>query len=168
MSEALAVIEVPAQRPRGVTPKQWRLAVLLPRAEVAYKACLEAGYSPQSADKAARRLTGSLGVRRAGEAIARQQMDSARGLASIGKQALSTVTKDLQELEPRERIAAGFKAWELASALGENVQETGSATAWQQRLRRAIELAYRFGALRQRLHPLDVVVSPPPRLRQPK
>jgi hypothetical protein len=167
MSEALTVIDVPSVLPKGVTRRQWRLAALLPRCESAAEAMRQAGFATATINGNSGRQIALAGVRRATEELQRRQADRARGLASIGKQALATVTKDLQELEPRERIAAGFKAWELASALGENVQETGSASAWQIRLRRAMQLAYRFGAARQR-QTQDVVVSPPPRLRQPK
>ena len=52
---------------------------------------------------------------------------------------------DLDQLEPRDRLAAGFKAYELAHNLGEHVAETGDGDRHRYRMRRAIALAYHFG-----------------------
>ena len=144
---ALAVLEVeqPLVRPKGVTPKQWRLAALYPRAESAYQAMIQAGYTHNTSAKTASNILDRIGVKRAREAQDAAKLDSARGLAGVGKVALATIDADIKELDPRDRISVGLKATELAHQLGENVEQTGSADGWKQRLRRAIRLAYRFG-----------------------
>jgi hypothetical protein len=164
MSEALATIEVPTVRPPGVTPKQWRLAAIYPRAENAYQALIAAGYKPSTALAKARRTSESVGVKRATEALQVQQRDragEARGLAGIGKLALTDAKKDLADLEPRDRIAAGFKAYELAASLGENIEATGDGDAWKQRLRRACRLMARLTEARlRRPQHMDINASP--------
>ncbi len=145
MSEALAVIDVPAVLPKGVTRRQWRLALLLPRAESAAQALRQAGYSASTINGKPGRQTGLVGVKRATEAIAALQADRARGLLAAGNAALSTVTEDLKQLDPRDRLAAGIKFIETAHAIGENVTQEGNADAWRSRQRRAMRLAYRMG-----------------------
>lgn len=145
MSEALTVIDVPDTLPIGVTKRQWRLAALLPRCETAAEALRLAGYAPKTIDRMSRPTLGTLGVRRAREAQQLIRADSARGLAATARLAHKEIASDLNELEPRDRIAAGFKAYELAASLGENIEQDGSGEAWKLRLRRAIRLAYHFG-----------------------
>lgn len=160
MSESQALVLRPiSERPPGVTPKQWRRAQLLGACETAYEECLRAGYAPQTARKQTSRLSAAVGVRRAQEALASTQADRARGLIGAGKKALEAVDADVKDLDPRDRLAFGLKAYELGHQLGENVEVSGSADAWQQRLRRAIRLAYRFGLNKGRA--LPDVVSPP-------
>lgn len=138
-------VDVPVIRPKGVTAKQWRLAALYPRAESAYQALRAAGYAHSSADRMARPLLGTLGVARARESQDAARLDSARGLVGIARSAHGTVEADLKELEPRDRIAAGFKAYELAATLGENLERTGDADSWRARIRKAMRRAYRAG-----------------------
>jgi len=90
------MIEVPPAnlRPPGVSARQWRLALLKPRVEVAYKACLQAGYSPLNADRNARAILGSLGVARAEEAIEKLQRDSARSIKRAVVPKVSAHVKD--------------------------------------------------------------------------
>ena len=144
MSEALAIIDA-MPRPPGVTRRQMRLAALLPRCETAMEALIKAGYTPKSADKNGARTKGAEGVKLASVSIQTQQRDSARGLAALGARALRNGGDDLDQLEPRDRLAAGFKAYELAHNLGEHVAETGDGDRHRYRLRRAIALAYHFG-----------------------
>lgn len=134
---SLATIDVPAIRPPGVTKRQWRLAALLPRCETAAEALRQAGYSANSIDRNGRPLVGTVGVRRATEALAAQQADRARGLIGAGKTALAAVDADVKELEPRDRLAFGLKAYELGHQLGENIEQHGDGDAWKRRLRRA-------------------------------
>ena len=144
MSEVLAVIDVPINRPPGITAKQWRLAALLPRAESAYQAMIQAGYSPSTARSSAGRQRDLAGVKRAGEAIQRNQVDRARGLMAVGEAALASNREDLKDLEPRDRLAVGFKAIELAHQIGENVEQRGDGESWKQRIRRACRLMARL------------------------
>jgi len=146
MTEALAIVDQ-VQRPKGVTKRQMRLAALLPRCETAYDAMLKAGYAPLSARNQTSRTTGSVGVKTASVSIQTHQRDSARGLAALGARALKNGGDDLDQLDPRDRLAAGFKAYELAHNLGEHVAETGDGDRHRYRLRRAISLAYHFGML---------------------
>ena len=159
MSQALEVIDVPANRPPGVTKRQWRLAALLPRAETAYEALIKAGYAPSTARKQSGRQSSLVGVARAQAALQIQQRDSVRGLASIGAAALNSARTDLDQLDPRDRLAAGFKAYELAHNLGEHTTETGDGDRHRYRMRRAIALAYHFGCVATR-KAQDVVLSP--------
>ena len=154
MSQARAVIDVPTVLPKGVTKRQWRLAALLPSCETAAEALRLAGYSPATVRNNGYRQVALGGVKRATLAIQESQADKARGLLAVGKLALSTVSEDLKSLEPRDRIAAGFKAHELASTLGENLELSGSAGAWKHRLMRACRLTAHLTALR--------LASPPP------
>ena len=147
MSEALATIEQPRIRPKGVTPRQWRLAAIYPRAESAYQALRLAGYAHSTATQNAKSQLETVGVKLAMEVQGRQQRDGARGLAALGARALKNGGDDLDQLEPRDRLAAGFKAYELAHNLGEHVAETGDGDRHRYRLRRAISLAYHFGML---------------------
>ena len=144
MSQALEVVDVPTDRPAGVTKRQWRLAALLPRCETAYQAMIQAGYAPSTARKNSARQTALVGRKRAEVEIQRQQADSARGLMAVGNAALASNAADLKDLEPRDRLAAGFKAIELAHQLGESVQQEGSGDQWRMRLRRACRLMARL------------------------
>ena len=158
MSEVLAIIEsIP--RPPGVTKRQMRLAALLPRCETAYEALIKAGYKTSTALDGARRTSESIGVKRASVSIQAHQRDSARGLAALGARALKNGGDDLDQLEPRDRLAAGFKAYELAHNLGEHTTETGDGDRHRYRMRRAIALAYHFGCVATR-RAQDVVLSP--------
>ena len=158
MSEALAIIDA-IPRPPGVTRRQMRLAALLPRAESAYRAMLDAGYKPATALSSALRTRESAGVKTASVSIQTHQRDSARGLAALGARALKNGGDDLDQLDPRDRLAAGFKAYELAHNLGEHTTETGDGDRHRYRLRRAIALAYHFGCVATR-KAQDVVLSP--------
>ena len=160
-SQELAVIDVPTIRPPGVTKRQWRLAALLPRCETAAEALRLAGYSAKTIDRNGGRQVALGGVRRATEAIARQQADSARGLLGVAKRAMAKGDADVAELEPRDRLAFGLKAYELAHQIGENVEQAGNAEAWRQRLRRACRLMARLTEARLRRAPQDVGLSPP-------
>ena len=159
MSEALATIEQPRIRPKGVTPRQWRLAAIYPRAESAYQALRLAGYAHSTATQNAKSQLETVGVKLAMEVQGRQQRDSARGLAATARLAHKDIAADLADLDPRDRVAAGFKAYELAANLGEGITETGSADAWRTRLRRGLRLAYHFGCVATR-RAQDVVLSP--------
>jgi len=153
MSQALQAIDKLPPLPPKVTKRQMRLAALLPRCETAAEAMRLAGYSAQTIDKQSRSTTGSIGVRRAEEAIAAEQADKARGLVAFGIKGLANSEADLAALEPRDRFAVSFKAIELGHAVGENVTASGSGTEWERRLRRAIRLAYRFGYNAGRIPP---------------
>ncbi len=109
--------------PKGITRRQWRLAALLPRCETAAEAMRQAGYSLSTIDGKSRRSSGSVGVQRATDAMANRQADTARGLLGVGTAALATVTQDLQQLDPAQRIGVGLKATELAHQLGENIEQ---------------------------------------------
>lgn len=166
MSEALTVIDpIPDYLPipKGTTRRQFKIAKALldPYSDEKTRAelMLEAGYAKTTAYAQASKVLDAIGTQRAIAAIQRQQADSARGLSSIGKLALNDAAADLKELEPRDRIAAGFKAYELAASLGENIEATGNGNAWKQRLRRACRLMARLTEARLR-RPQDVVVSP--------
>ncbi len=130
--------------PVGCTPKQVRLAELSltfdPETQTLAEICEKAGYSRTTALAAARQTLNSIGVKRATEALQLRQADSARGLMGIYQAGAATSSEDLKQLDPRDRLAATFKAVELAHSLGENVEQTGSGAAWKYR-------QHRFGAL---------------------
>jgi len=145
---AIAMIEVPppSQRPPGVTPKQWRLAVLLPRAEVAYKACLQAGYAPSTAIQHSSRLARAVGTKLAMTAIQERQRDSSRGLASLARSALNSVSGDeIKGLDVRDRLQVGLQATKLAHEIGAGVEEIGVASSARTRRRKGMTRAYRAG-----------------------
>ena len=146
MSEALAIVDQ-VERPKGVTKRQMRLAALLPRCETAAEALRLAGYSEATIRNNGYRQVALGGVKRASVSIKTHQRDSARGLAALGARALKNGGDDLDQLEPRDRLAAGFKAYELAHNLGEHTTETGDGDRHRYRMRRAIALAYHFGLL---------------------
>jgi hypothetical protein len=158
MSEALAIVDQ-LQRPKGVTKRQMRLAALLPRCETAYDAMLKAGYAPLSARNQTSRTTGSVGVKTASVSIQTHQRDSARGLAALGARALKNGGDDLDQLEPRDRLAAGFKAYELAHNLGEHTTEIGDGDRHKYRQHRTARIAYYMGILAGRA-PQHMVLSP--------
>jgi len=153
------VPEMPIKRPNGVTAKQWRLAAIYPRAESAYAALVEAGYAKKTALKRASNILDRVGVKRARDIQQQTLSDRARGIMAVGHAALATSVADLKDLDPRDRLAAGFKAIELAHSIGENVEATGSADAWKHRQRRAIRLALHLGYVAGR-RTQDVVLSP--------
>ena len=146
MSEALAIIDA-IPRPPGVTRRQMRLAALLPRAESAYRAMLDAGYKPATALSSALRTRESAGVKIASVSIQAQQLDSARGLVGMANKALTQGAARMDELDAQEKLGFGLKAMELAHQLGEHVQDRGDGDRHRYRLRRAISLAYHFGML---------------------
>ncbi len=158
-SQALQVIDVPAELPKGVTKRQWRLAALLPRCETAAEAMRLAGYGPQTIDKQSRHQSGTVGVRRAREAQQQQLADKARGLIGVGTSGLVDAKADLMALDPRDRLAASLKFIEVGHSIGENVEATGDASAWKHRQRRAIRLALHLGFVAGR-RTQDVVLSP--------
>ena len=159
MSEALATIEQPRIRPKGVTPRQWRLAAIYPRAESAYQALRLAGYAHSTATQNAKSQLETVGVKLAMEVQGRQQRDSARGLAALGARALKNGGDDLDQLDPRDRLAAGFKAYELAHNLGEHTTETGDGDRHKYRQHRTARIAYYMGILAGR-SPQHLVLSP--------
>ena len=159
MTEAFATIEQPRIRPKGVTPRQWRLAAIYPRAESAYQALRLAGYAHSTATQNAKSQLETVGVKLAMEVQGRQQRDSARGLAALGARALKNGGDDLDQLEPRDRLAAGFKAYELAHNLGEHVAETGDGDRHKYRQHRTARIAYYMGILAGR-SPQHLVLSP--------
>ena len=158
MSEALAIVDQ-VERPKGVTPRQLRLAALLPRCESAYQAMVQAGYTPLSARKNGTRTRLSEGVKTASVSIQTHQRDSARGLAALGARALKNGGDDLDQLDPRDRLAAGFKAYELAHNLGEHTTETGDGDRHKYRQHRTARIAYYMGILAGR-SPQHLVLSP--------
>ena len=160
MSEQLAVIDVPAIRPPGVTPRQWRLAALLPRCESAAEAMRQAGYALVTVDRNGRRAVGSAGVQRAKDAQDAALRDKARGINSLAAKAFGLAEDRLKELEVRDLLSFGLNGVKVASEIGESVVATGSGTDWKIRLRRAMRLAYRFGYNKGRI--------PPPTTRNPK
>ena len=158
MSEVLAIIEsIP--RPPGVTKRQMRLAALLPRCETAYEALIKAGYKTSTALDGARRTSESIGVKRASVSIQTHQRDSVRGLAALGARALKNGGDDLDQLDPRDRLAAGFKAYELAHNLGEHTTKTGDGDRHKYRQHRTARIAYYMGILAGR-SPQHMVLSP--------
>lgn len=156
---ALAVIETPAVLPKGVTRRQWRLAALLPRCETAAEAMRQAGYAFNTIDRNSRPILGTRGTRRAIEVQALSLSDRARGLVGASNRALAGVEDDVKALEPRDRLAFGLKAVELAHQLGENVEQSGSGDDWKHRVRRACRLMAKLTEARLRRLP-DVVHSP--------
>jgi hypothetical protein len=72
---------------------------------------------------------------------------------SVGTAALSSNISDLQQLEPRDRLAVGLQAIKLAHEIGENVEQHGDGDRWKQRIRRACRLMARLTELR--LSPAD-------------
>lgn len=152
---ALALAELdlsqPPQRPKGVTAKQWRHALLYPRCETAYQAALLAGYKPSTALARAGQLYKSVGVARAREAQERNRVDSARGLVGIGTAGLAKAAEDLGSLDPRDRLAVSIKCIEVGASLGENVETAGDADAHRRRQLRAMLLLVRL--TEQRLSP---------------
>ena len=159
MTEALAIIEQPRIRPKGVTPRQWRLAAIYPRAESAYQALRLAGYAHSTATQNAKSQLETVGVKLAMEVQGRQQRDSARGLVGMANKALTQGAAKMDELDTQEKLGFGLKAMELAHALGEHVTETGDGDRHRYRMRRAIALAYHFGCVATR-RAQDVVLSP--------
>ena len=139
---------MPAIRPKGVTPKQWRLAALYPRCETAYQALIEAGYAHKTASKTASNILDRPGIRRAREAQGLERADSARGLMGVGTKGLASAAADLDALDPRDRLAASFKAIELAHSIGENVEQVGDGNRFHERVRRACRLMARLTYLR--------------------
>lgn len=156
MSQALSV-EVLPPLPKGVTKKQMRLAALLPRAESAYQALIQAGYRPATARSDALTIREAPGVKRAAEAIAASQADRARGIVGKGVAALESA--NISDLTSLEKLQFGLKAVEVGHNLGENLERAGSADAWKQRLRRACRLMARLTELR--LRATQDVVFPP-------
>ena len=153
--QALAIIDAelvtPGRRPSGVTLKQWRLAQLLPRAESAYQACIDAGYKPSVALGTAKRAIESAGVLRATQALQRRRVDSVRGLAGISAAALATAEADIKGLPPEARLGVGLKFAEAAANLGESVEQVGDATAHERRRLRSLLLMAKL--TEQRLSP---------------
>ena len=159
MSEALAVVNMPSMRPKGVTPRQWRLAAIYPRAESAYQAMRLAGYAHSTATQNAKSQLDTLGVKRARAAIEESQLDSARGFAGASRLALKTAKEDIAALEPRDRIAAAVKFAEVANTLGEHVQDRGDGDRHKYRQHRTARIAYYMGILAGR-SPQHMVLSP--------
>lgn len=87
------MIEQPPKRPPGVTAKQWRLAAIYPRAETAYQALVEAGYSVKTAQKNACHQLGTVGVQRAFAVQAEARRDRA---SEIDDLAAAELVKRLQ------------------------------------------------------------------------
>ena len=77
----------------------------------------------------------------------------------MGARALKNGGDDLDQLEPRDRLAAGFKAYELAHNLGEHVAETGDGDRHKYRQHRTARIAYYMGILAGR-SPQHLVLSP--------
>ncbi len=157
MSQAID-LKQPRLRPPGVTPRQWRMALLYPRCESAYQAALQAGYKPSTARSRGRSISTSVGVIRAAQAIQERLVDSSRGLVGLSRQAFATSSADVKELEPRDRLALGIKALETAATLGENLEPEGNADRWRNRLRRACRLMARL--TEQRIKAQHLVLSP--------
>ena len=145
---ALANVPIPdiALRPPGVTPRQWRLAALYPRASSAYEALIAAGYTPVTALASASRALGSAGVQRAMRVQFDTRADSARTLDGLGSRALAKGAETLDNLETRELLAFGLQAKKTAFELGESVEERGDAAAARLRRRRGLAKAYVLGA----------------------
>jgi hypothetical protein len=156
----LPAARMPQRRPNGVTAKQWRLAAIYPRAESAYQALIQAGYAKTTAAKQSSIILDGIGVKRATETLQARQLDSARGFMGLSRRALEKGEKQLDSLSPEDQLGLSLKAAELASKLGENLEQVGDSNSWRARLRRAIRLAYRFGYNKGR-EPLPIVLSPP-------
>lgn len=112
MSEALAVIDVPMPpiRPKGVTPRQWRLAAIYPRAESAYAALIAAGYAHKTATQNAKSQLETVGVQRAMAVQSAAKRDSAAAIKS------KSAARVLAEVE-RDGVDPMFalSAWTSAS-----------------------------------------------------
>jgi hypothetical protein len=123
-SNALAVIDVPSIRPPGVTKRQWRLAALLPRCETAAEALRLAGYAELTIDRMARPTLGTLGVRRASQAIAAAKSDSAR---EIKRKAGAFVSQalDAKEADPTYALNAWATASKIATDYPDEEQGVG-------------------------------------------
>jgi hypothetical protein len=150
MGHTLAVLDAHIQRPHGVTPKQWRLAAIYPRAESAYQALIAAGYSPKNADRNAKRELGRVGLERATVALAKVRADKAKGILGIGNAALESAASLFDQMEPAHRIRLGLDAVKLAHEIGENLEMSGNADRWSQRIRRACRLMARLTEQRLR------------------
>jgi len=154
MSEALIpFLDRTDLRPKGVTPKQWRLAALYPRCETAYEACIRAGYKPSVATGVAKRTYDTVGVRRALATQESRQADSARGLHGIATEALTLGKKGLKDLDTRDLLAFGVNATKVAHEIGEDIEQRGEGSRWIYRLRRAALLMAALTAQRLALPP---------------
>lgn len=126
MTQALERIDVPLKRPPGVTPKQWRLAVLFPRAESAYQALIQAGYTPSTALGKAKRATESVGVERATEAIAAAKRDSARQIKQIAGAGVLTAVSS-KNADPNYALSAWATASKIAAEYPDQEEGVGNA-----------------------------------------
>jgi Terminase small subunit len=136
------------RRPSNVTAKQWRLAQLYPRCETAYEACVKAGYQPTVARAISSKILDGHGTQKAFAVLEQRRADRARGLLAVSEAALANVSNDIQDLEPRDRLALGLQAHKLAHDVGENLELRGDADRWKQRIRRACRLMARLTELR--------------------
>ncbi len=171
MSEALTVRvfgpdNIPI--PKGCTPRQVALAERMlrfdPTRETLAEAALDAGYAPETARNQTARLTEAVGFRRASEAVAKRQMDRARGLIGTGTAALSDAPELFKQMDPPYRIKLGMEMIKLGHELGENIEQRGEGTDWRRYARRLVVLAFRRGyrcCQLGRSLPQDVVLSPP-------
>ncbi len=159
-SQALVTIDVPTIRPPGVTKRQWRLAALLPRAETAYQAMIEAGYAPATARKQSGRQSGLVGVKRASDELSRLQADTARSLDALSNRALALGAEKLSELDTRDLLSFGLNGKKTAAEIGENVVQSGDGDAWKSRLRRACRLMAHLTEMRLRAQSPPTSSSP--------
>jgi hypothetical protein len=109
-----SAIAVPSIRPKGVTPRQWRLAVLLPRAQSSYQACVDAGYLPTGAAGNAHTYIVSKGTQSALVAIESQLAAKRDSAAAIKRKAGARVSRELDG-EPDPNYA--LNAWATASKI---------------------------------------------------
>jgi len=147
MSEALAIVDVPAILPAGVTRRQFRLAALLPRCETAYEALVKAGYSPKTARSDPRDIRERTGVVRATAAIEARQRDRASGIKA---KTFDEIEARIDSKEASDVLLLGAlkTTHEIEQSLGDQSGEPELPRAWWDRwkkrnLRRAFELGRR-------------------------
>lgn len=147
---ALQVINVdltqPPTRPKGVTPKQWRLALLYPRCETAYEAAILAGYKPSTAAARAGRMSAAIGTLRAAQAQQAAELDSA---SKVFRGAGAELAK---RVEAGMRDEALIMAWKTAADVkSSGVSDAAAAVSQAERdnvkeyMARVVAAAYQLG-----------------------
>ena len=100
------------RRPTGVTPRQWRLAAIYPKAASAYAAMVEAGYADSTALKNAKSQLETVGVAKAFAAQEEARQRRRDSASEIKRKAGAKVSTALDsETDPNYALSA----WATAS-----------------------------------------------------
>ena len=100
------------RRPTGVTPRQWRLAAIYPKAASAYAAMVEAGYADSTALKNAKSQLETVGVAKAFAAQEEARQRKRDSASEIKRKAGAKVSTALDsETDPNYALSA----WATAS-----------------------------------------------------